>query len=248
MTNSYKLSIVFPCYNESHRLPASFRKIKKFVFSQPYATELIFVNDGSTDSTAQILRVFVQELSKRKDLSVRLINHVPNKGKGASVRMGMLSADGKIRLFSDADISTPLEEINKFFPYFDKGYNFVFGSRELKMSKKTGEPFWRTLIGAGFRFFLFISGVKGGVHDTQCGFKAFTKSAAKTIFTRQKLNGGSFDIELLFIARKRHMRYIEVPVSWEHVKGSTIDVMHDMLHHPIDILKMYYFWLRGDYD
>ena len=225
-------SIVIPAYNESSRLGASLEKILSYVQRAGWSAEILIVNDGSRDNTAEIARSF-----ERRYGAVRLIENPGNRGKGFSVRNGMLHASGDRLLFTDADLSSPIEEAVKLFAALDAGAEVAMGSRWLRREMQTErQPILRQILGRMFNLVLrMILGL--GYKDTQCGFKAFTRRAADTIFPRQQIDRWGFDPEILYLARKFKMKTVEVPVEWAHDDRSKINPL-------VDGVKMVWEMLR----
>ncbi|MBW3003733.1 glycosyltransferase family 2 protein [Candidatus Woesearchaeota archaeon] len=225
------LSIVIPAYNEEKRIIKSLDKILKFLKNKAYKWEIIVVSDGSKDHTVDIVR-------KIKNKNVSVLSYKKNKGKGFAVRKGMMKAKGKIILFSDADLSTPIKEIDRFIPYLEKGYDIVIGSRNQKDSNiKIPQPIHRKLVGKMFQFIVASVALRG-VKDSQCGFKAFTHRAAKKIFNLQKLNGFSFDVEALYLAKNLGFRIKEVGVTWINSEASKVNPLKDSVRMLKDTLKI----------
>jgi len=215
-------SIIIPAYNESARLPASLEAIQAFISEQHLRAEILVVNDGSTDDTAEVVRRCASSNG-----AVRLLDNPGNHGKGYSVRNGMMNAAGDVLLFTDADLSSPITEAPKLFAAIQQGADVAIGSRWLDSDTQTQrQPFYRQLLG---RLFNFTLQAILGLHfkDTQCGFKAFTRSAARQLFPFQRVDTWGFDPELLFIAKKFTLRVTEVPVEWAHEHGSKLRVLRD---------------------
>lgn len=215
-------SIVLPAYNESERIAATIEKIFAFAAQKSWPTEIIVVNDGSTDDTAEVVRRCAARCP-----GVRLLQNPGNRGKGYSVRNGMLQAQGEILLFSDADLSSPIEEAEKLFAAIAGGADVAIGSRWLKTELQTRrQPLHRQLYGRIFNLALrLILGLQ--FKDTQCGFKAFTRHAAHALFPLQRIERWGFDPELLYLAKRLHMRVEEVPVAWAHREGTRINPLRD---------------------
>lgn len=214
------LSIVIPAYNEESRIGRTLEEILKFIRTLSYETEIAVVNDGSRDRTTEVVRKYQSQYGTK----LRLIENPGNRGKGYSVRNGMLSVRGEIRLFMDADLATPLTEVRKVIqPIAEGRYDVVFGSRALDRSLiGTQQSKLRQLIGMGGNLVQYLmTGL--AFRDTQCGFKAFRASAAKSIFALQTIEGFGFDPEVLFIAKKQDWRMLETPVRWNHVDGSKVN-------------------------
>ena len=202
-------SIVLPAYNESERVAATLETILAHSEQRGWKTEIIVVNDGSSDDTARLVSGYAA-----RHPGVRLLDNPGNRGKGYSVRNGMLHATGDILLFSDADLSSPIVEADKLFAAIAAGADVAIGSRWLKAELQTKrQPLHRQVFGRAFNLALRI--VLGlDFKDTQCGFKAFTRDAAQKLFTLQKIERWGFDPELLYLARTLHLRVVEVPVTW----------------------------------
>jgi dolichyl-phosphate beta-glucosyltransferase len=219
---SPEYSIVIPAYNESARLGATLEKVLAHVHAQQWDAEVIVVNDGSSDNTAEIVRGFAAH-----DPIVHLVENPGNRGKGYSVRNGMLHAQGRIVLFSDADLSSPIEESIKLFAAIEAGADIAIGSRWLRAETQTQrQPLHRQIFGRIFNLLLRITlGLQFA--DTQCGFKAFRQPAVQAIFPLQKVERWGFDPEILFLARKFGFQVKEVPVLWGHSGGTRIHPLKD---------------------
>jgi dolichyl-phosphate beta-glucosyltransferase len=236
-------SIVIPAYNESARLGATLEKVLAYVHTQGWDAEVIVVNDGSRDDTADIVRRFAA-----KDPILRLIENPGNRGKGYSVRNGMLNARGEIVLFSDADLSSPIEEAPKLFQALKDGADIAIGSRWLRAETQTQrQPLHRQIIGRVFNILLRITlGLQFA--DTQCGFKAFKLPAVRAIFPQQKIERWGFDPEILFLARKLGFKVKEVPVLWGHSGGARINPIVDGARMFQEMLRIRWNDLSGKYD
>ena len=236
-------SIVIPAYNESARLGATLGKVLAYVHSKQWDAEVIVVNDGSRDNTADIVKSFAE-----KDPALRLVENPGNRGKGYSVRNGMLNARGRVVLFTDADLSSPIEEAPKLFHALDAGADIAIGSRWLRAETQTQrQPLHRQLFG---RIFNLILRLTLGLHfaDTQCGFKAFRRPAVEAIFLRQKIERWGFDPEILFLARKFGFKVKEVPVAWAHREGTSINPLIDGSRMVQEMLHIRWNDLTGKYD
>ena len=236
-------SIVIPAYNEEARLPATLGKVLAFVREQKWAAEVVVVNDGSGDGTADIVR----KLSG-KEPALRLVENPGNRGKGYSVRNGMLNARGEIVLFSDADLSSPIEEMPKLLAALAGGADVAIGSRWKRAELQTRrQSLLRQVLG---RIFNLVARVLLGLqfHDTQCGFKAFTRDAAQAIFPLQKIERWGFDPEVLFLARKFGLRIEEVPVLWGHSGGERIHPLRDGTKMFFEMVRIKWYSIRGVYD
>jgi dolichyl-phosphate beta-glucosyltransferase len=236
-------SIVIPAYNESARLGATLERVLAYVHSQQWDAEVIVVNDGSRDNTAEIVRTFAA-----KDSILRLVENPGNRGKGYSVRNGMLHARGRIVLFSDADLSSPIEEAPKLLAALDAGADIAIGSRWLRAETQTQrQPLHRQIFGRIFNLMLRVTlGLK--FKDTQCGFKAFKQSAVQAIFPLQKIERWGFDPEILFLARKFGFHIQEVPVAWGHSGGTRINPLVDGSRMFFEMLHIRWNDLTGKYD
>ena len=203
------LSVIIPAYNEAKRLPLTLIDIDKHLKEQDYSYEILVVNDGSKDSTAEIVRRFSPLIDHLK-----LIDNRDNHGKGWVVRQGMLSAKGTWRLFMDADNSTSVVEFNKMIPYFKEEYEVIIASRDVKGSKTIpDQPFYKQILGNLGNLFIQIM-VLPGIWDTQCGFKCFSAEAAEKIFSISKIDRWGFDVESLSLAKKMGYKIKEIPVFW----------------------------------
>lgn len=227
-----RLSVIIPAYNEELRLPRTLSLSIEYLKAQPYSSEIFVVNDGSTDGTQRI----VHERSS-DSIPVTLLAHADgaNHGKGASVRKGMMEACGAFRLFMDADNSTTLDQIDRFWPLFDQGYGVVIGSRALPSSViGVRQPRYKELAGRIGNWIIQTLAVPG-ISDTQAGFKMFSAKAAEIIFPRQTIDRWGYDVELLVIARSHGCRTGEVPITWINAPGSKVtmksyfQVLHDVL-------------------
>lgn len=221
----HSLSIVVPAFNEEKRLPRTLTRLAAFLDSRPLDfAEIVIVDDGSADGTAALV-----EESARRDPRVRLLKNPGNRGKGYAIRHGFQEARGEWLLFSDADLSTPIEEIDKLWEAAVKSRALIaIGSRALDRSLVgVHQPFWREFAGKLFNFVMrLVTGLP--FHDTQCGFKLFASAAARRIAPRQTLEGFGFDVELLFIARTLGIPAVEVPVRWDDVRGTRVSTMRGL--------------------
>jgi glycosyltransferase involved in cell wall biosynthesis len=219
-------SIVIPCFNEEARIGETLRRAIDYLSANAPTSELIVVNDGSTDATAAIAR---ERLNSAK-IATRLLENFPNRGKGAAVRSGILAAREPIGLFSDADLSTPLEETPKLIePIANDQVDIAFGSRALDRSLIGIHQPWRREQGG--RVFNLLVRVATGLPfwDTQCGFKAFRLDVCRPILEAARVNGFAFDVELLFLAHRAGLRIREIPVCWNHAEGSKVSFFRDSL-------------------
>jgi glycosyltransferase involved in cell wall biosynthesis len=236
-------SIVIPAYNEGERLGATLEKVVAYVRSQGWNAEVIVVNDGSRDNTADLVREFAA-----KDPMLRLVENPGNRGKGYAVRNGMLNARGEIVVFSDADLSSPIEEMPKLLAALAAGADIAIGSRWLQADLQTQrQSLHRQLFGRIFNGLnRMILGLK--YKDTQCGFKAFTRRAAQKILPLQRIERWGFDPEILFLARKFGFRVAEIPVRWGHVGGTRINPVIDGARMFQEMVRIRCNDLGGKYD
>jgi len=236
-------SFIFPAYNESERLTTSLPKVLDYLAQRQLSAEIIVVNDGSTDNTADVVRSFASV-----NPNIRLLENPGNRGKGYSVRNGMLNATGDIMLFSDTDLSSPISEADKLFAAIHNGADVAMGSRWLQRELQTEpQPLVRQLYGRLFNLGLRV--VLGlGYRDTQCGFKAFTREAAHIIFSRQHIERWGFDPEILFLAKKFKLRTVEVPVEWAHDHRSKIHPVRDGMRMANEVLQVRINDTQGKYE
>jgi dolichyl-phosphate beta-glucosyltransferase len=237
------LSIIIPAYNEERRLPKTLDAVLSYLKARQYRAEVIVVDDGSSDSTAQIVDAFV-----RKYPGLRLLSNGANRGKGYSVRHGMLEARGEITLFTDADLSTPIEEADKLLANLrDRGYDGAIGSRAVDRTLiEVHQSFVREQAGILFnRLVRWIMGI--GFSDTQCGFKAFRTERARIIFKQQRIVRFGFDPEILFLAKRHGLRVAEIPVRWSHDAGTKVNVVADGIRMLLELLVIRWNAARGLY-
>ena len=231
------LSVVIPTFNEEARIKRTLSRVIEYLSGQDYQWEVVVADDGSTDHTAQLVGLAVVEHS-----NVRVLR-LPHRGKGWAVKNGMLAAEGEYSLLSDADLSVPIEQVERLLPLFEPqdsggaGADIVLGSREAPGAVRIGEPARRHLMG---RLFNFLVGrlVVPDLADTQCGFKCFRGETAEDLFPRLTLDGFAFDVELLHLARKRRLTYSEVGVDWYYQSQSKVRPIQDSLAMTLDLLKI----------
>jgi dolichyl-phosphate beta-glucosyltransferase len=234
------LSVIIPAHNEENRLPASLEQVLRFLAKQTFPSEIIIVENGSSDRTLEV----AQEFARRHE-NVRVVQS--EQGKGAAVRKGMLEARGEYRFMCDADLSMPVEEITRFIPPALEAFDIAIASREAKGAVRYNEPAYRHVGGRGINLIIQAL-ILPGLNDTQCGFKCFRASVADDIFRRQTLSGWSFDIELLFIARRRGYRIHEVPIRWYYHPDTKVSALRDALRMIRDIFRIHANARRGLYD
>ena len=236
-------SIILPAFNEAQRIAPSLEKAVAFVREHGWNAEIVVVNDGSRDRTAEIVRGFMAWAPE-----IRMVENPGNHGKGYSIRNGMLHARGDILLFSDADFSSPIEESIKLIEAIGAGADVAFGSRWLLAEMQTRrQSILRQIVGRAYNLLLrMILGLP--YRDTQCGFKAFTRRAAEVIFTRQQIEGWGFDPELLFIARKFKLKVVEGPVQWANDDRSKVNPVSDAPKMLLELFSIRLNSIAGHYN
>ncbi|MEO8438842.1 MAG: dolichyl-phosphate beta-glucosyltransferase [Spartobacteria bacterium] len=231
-----KLSVVVPAFNEARRLTDNLLTLLSYLQSYRPEAELIVVDDGSSDGTAEV----AEELfSRHPDVIARVIRFSMNRGKGHAVRSGLVAAEAPIAIFTDADLSTPLAELPKIVEPIEAGeYDIVLGSRALDRSLIGHHQPWRREQGG--KVFNAIVRLTTGLpfSDTQCGFKAFRMEAARPIIEQAQINGFGFDVELLFLAQRAGLRMLEVPVRWNHNEGSKVHIVRDSLRMFAEVVSL----------
>ena len=238
-----KLSVVIPAYNEESRISVTLRAVHSYLIKQDYEYEIIVVVNGSTDKTYDI----VTQLAASEIKNIRTVN-IPEGGKGNAVTRGILDyAEGDFIIFMDADESSPVNEVEKFFPWFEQGYDVVVGSRYLDPTTvKVRQPLYRVILSRGSNILIQLLAVHG-IKDTQVGFKGFTKACAKDIFRFVSVKGWGFDFELLSIAQIRGDKIKEVAVSWTEHGGGHVPLMA-YIQSLLDLFRIKFKALRGDYN
>jgi dolichyl-phosphate beta-glucosyltransferase len=245
-----ELSVIIPAYNEEKRLSRTLARIREYFAGtgagasgfQFGEIEIIVVDDGSTDDTASVVESLARQMP-----GLRLVRNHGNRGKGFSVKHGMLEARGRITLFTDADLSSPIEESRKLFNALDAGNDVAIGSRALDRSLiAVRQSRFREIAGIIFNGFVRVfTGLP--FHDTQCGFKAFVRERTRTVFEQQRIERFGFDPEILFIARRHGLRSVEVPVRWAHDEGTKVHVFRDSLLMFSDLVVIRWNALAGRY-
>jgi len=233
-------SIIIPAHNEQNRLPGTLKQIFHFLEQQTFSSEVIVVENESTDGTFEVAQQFVKQHANLHVLQSK-------KGKGAAVQHGMLSAKGEYRFMCDADLSMPVDEIVKFIPPKLQDFDIAIASREAKGAVRYNEPSYRHWGGRGINFIIQTL-ILPGLNDTQCGFKCFRADVAEDVFKRQTLQGWSFDIELLYIARRHGYRILEIPIHWYHFSDSKVSALRDALRMIQDIFRIHAKARQGLYD
>jgi dolichyl-phosphate beta-glucosyltransferase len=235
-------SFIIPAYNEGARLGSTLARVLTYISTRGWDAEVVVVNDGSRDQTADLVRASAQTHPE-----LRLIENPGNRGKGYSVRNGMLNARGEVLVFSDADLSSPIEEANKLFAAIDAGSDIAIGSRWLQPEMQTHRQsllrqFYGRIFNLALRVLLGLN-----FKDTQCGFKAFTRSASQAIFPFQRIERWGFDPELLYLARRAGLKVQEIPVAWAHVEGTRLSPLRDGFRMFGEVLKIRWNSLTGKY-
>ncbi len=228
------LSVIIPAYNEEKRIRKTILSISSYL-SQKFGDEyeIIVINDQSRDKTREIVGGLIKE-NKR----IKIYTNEKNYGKGYSVKKGMLIAEGEYLLLSDADLSTPIEELDKLISWLDKGCDVAIGSRSLRESQViVHQPFYREMMGKIFNRLVKILCLPDFI-DTQCGFKLFKKEAAKKMFSLSKINRFAFDVEILYLAKKNNYRIKEVPIRWINSPSSRVNPVLDSLEMLFDLIRI----------
>jgi len=239
------LSIIIPAYNEEKRLPSTLVRIRDYFAAAPLPgeeIEVIVVDDGSTDGTAGVVKEWTRGMP-----CLKLLSNEGNRGKGYSVRHGMLEARGRLVLFTDADLSSPIEESAKLLAAIEGGNDVALGSRAIDRSLiKVHQSHFREIAGMIFNGLVrLFTGLP--FHDTQCGFKAFVREQSQIIFEQQRVERFGFDPEILFLAQRHGLRSVEVPVRWAHDPATRVRVVRDSLQMFGDLVLIRWNWLMGRY-
>lgn len=228
-----KLGVIIPAYNEEDRIERTLVRLCEYFRATSYSFTIYVVSDGSTDRTEALVSNF-QETNPE----VILIPSHPNHGKGFVTRLGMLECDAEWLLLNDADLATPIEEIEKLWPSADAGIPVIIGSRPLRESQlEVRQPLYREFLGRAFNKAVQLLAIKG-IQDTQCGFKLFRGDVAKQIFKRSKLDGFGYDFEVLMIARDLGIDIAEIPIRWRHQEGSKVRVVRDGIRMLRDLVRL----------
>jgi dolichyl-phosphate beta-glucosyltransferase len=229
-----ELTVIVPAYNEGQRITPSLASILAYLHAQPYTWELLVVDDGSRDDTASVVRKAIEHVP-----NARLISYQPNRGKGYAVRTGVLAAAGTYVVFLDADLSTPPDEIANALRILKEGSDMVIGSRALPDSKiETKPPLVRRL---GTAFFNLVKHLMVGLwqySDTQCGFKAYRQSRVKPLYEQAVIDRFMFDVEILYLAEKKHITVQEMPVRWADAAGSKVRILEGFVNMFKDLMRI----------
>lgn len=240
-----RLSVIIPAYNEARSITATLEDVCSYLQRQDYDAEVLVVNDGSKDATAEIARSAASSCRM-----IRVIDNRENKGKGGVVKQGMLAARGSFRLFMDADNATSVDQVEGMWPKVEEGCSIVIGSRDLKGSVlDPPQPWWRRVLGDVFN--LGVQALSGlwGIWDTQCGFKGFTAEAAQAIFSRSRITWWTFDVEALVIAKRHGFRVAQIPVHWVNNQDSKVRVnVRGMIRALAEVVTIRRNAVRGVYD
>ena len=241
-SNGVYLSVIIPAYKEEKRIPKTLREIDKYLSSQNYGYEIIVVCDGSPDKTAEVVQKMIGEIK-----NLRLIDNKENHGKGYVVRQGLLEAKGKYRFFTDADNSTSIDQVEKMWPEFKKGFEIIIGSRDVPGAVlDPPQPWWRIMLGNIFNLIVQVISGLWGIWDSQCGFKGFTEKTVKNIFPKCQIDRFSFDVEILVLAKKMNYKIKEIPVTWKNDLSSTVG-FKSMLNMLKDVFKIRWNLITGKY-
>ena len=239
--NQPLLSIIIPAHNEEKRLPPTLEQVFAFLNKQDYEAEVLVIENGSTDRTYMLAQSYVAQYKNLRVL------RADGRGKGLAVQHGMLAARGLFRLMCDADLSMPIDEIAKFLSPNASNFDVAIASREAPGAARYNEPRYRHLGGRLINLIIRLL-ILPGLQDTQCGFKCFRAEVADDLFKRQTLMGWSFDIELLFIARRHGYRIIEIPIDWYYRTESKVNALRDSMRMIEDIFQIHHNARRGIYD
>ncbi len=237
-THNFHVTIVIPAYNEQERIAKTLYGIKDYLSQQSYSSDIIIIDDGSQDLTSEVVRVvdiYSEEIKKQS--AGELVHNFRNIGKGYSVAKGLKIAKGDVIVFTDADASTPIREIDKLIEKIQSGNDVVIGSRNLPESQIENRPLRRRLTSQLFNTTARLVGLIR-VSDSQCGFKAYRKEAARVVAQHQKTYGFCFDVEHIYTATKLGLSVAEVPVAWRHEDGSKLSLLSDSLKMLVDLLKI----------
>ena len=239
-----QLSVIIPAYNEENRLSFTLKDIDRYLSRQNYEYEILVVDDGSKDRTVEVVQSLALKIK-----NLRITGYKNNRGKGYAVSFGMLEAKGDYRLFTDADNSTSIDQIEKMWPYFKKDYDVIIGSRDIKGAVLDPPQSWlrNFLFGEGFKLYRKIIIGLWKIEDTQCGFKGFTKKAAESIFSKTRIERFAFDPEALVLAKKQGYKIKEIPIYWKNDLSSKVN-FKSILRMAKDILVIKWNIIKRKYD
>lgn len=236
------LTVVIPAYNEERRIGRTLERVLAYLRESVQRFEVIVVDDGSSDATRDIVRSMAGSEPR-----IKLIALERNRGKGMAVRRGMLAGEGEWLLFTDADLSTPIEEIETLAASMQAGADIAIGSRSLQGARvDIHQPWYREAMGKTFNRIVRLLAIPGFV-DTQCGFKCFTRGAARTVFERSRIDRFAFDVEALVIARRLGFRIVEVPIRWANEPNSRVAIVRDSTRMLVDLVRIRWNALAGVY-
>ena len=244
MSEEIYLSVIIPAYKEENRLPKTLREIDGYLRKQSYNYEILVVNDGSPDKTFDVAQSLVPAIK-----NLKVTGYQENQGKGYAVRFGMMEARGKYRLFTDADNSTSIEQVEKIFPQFEEGFDVVIGSRDIKGAVlDPPQPWIRNVItGEGFKLLRKIIVGLWEVEDTQCGFKCFKAEVIEKVFPKCRINRFAFDPEILVLSKKVGFKIKEIPIYWKNDLESKVK-FKSMVKMGLDLLVIRLNLIKGVYD
>jgi glycosyltransferase involved in cell wall biosynthesis len=234
------LSLIIPANNEAQRLPATLERVQGFLATQAFSSEVLVIENGSRDRTAAVAEEFA-----RRHPATQVLRE-PRAGKGRAVRRGMLSARGDYRFICDADLSMPIEQVPRFLPPVLTEVDIAIASREAPGAVRYQEPAYRHWLGRGFNALVRLLAVPG-FQDTQCGFKCFSARAAQVLFPIQRLDGWTFDVEVLFLGLQYGYRIREIPIPWYYIPGSRVRLVRDSWQMFTDLFRIRSNWRRGRY-
>ena len=235
------VSVIIPAYNEERRIGTTLDTVMSYLEAQPYPWEVIVVDDGSSDRTADLVR------ERAEDHEGLQVTSLPHHGKGSAVKHGMLRARGQYRLMCDADLAVSIEYLSGFLDKMRDGYDIAIASREKAGARRIGEPAFRHIRGRVFNLAIRFLAIRG-IQDTQCGFKCFEGGAAQTLFGLQRTDGFGFDVEVLYLARKLGYRIEELPVDWRHRDASKIRLLVDWFVMLMDVVTLRFRDATGQYE
>ncbi len=244
MSKEIYLSVIIPAYKEERRLPKTLKEINKYLSKQDYNYEILVVDDGSPDKTSEVAQSLVSEIKNLKPTGYQ-----KNRGKGYAVRFGMLEAKGKYRVFTDADNSTSIDQIEKMWPYFEKGLDVVIGSRNVKGAVLDPPQPWirKVVTGESFKLLRKILVGLWGIQDTQCGFKGFKAEVVEKVFPKCKIDRFAFDPEILVLCKRAGYKIKEIPIYWKNDLESKVK-FKSMVKMGLDLIKIRLNLLKRVYD